>query len=269
MNKRKRLIFTIVSLCFALTLMVFGVYAASSATFTINSTIQFVVSDVYVTVSGSVTGSSNAATSYSGKSYTGIVGTNARPLSALSPATPWAPGDLVFSSSSPTITYQITITNDGTTPASVAIANLPAQPTGTTRTATYTTNMDGDSSGTVTASFSKTIASTKQIVISYAYTLSDTSSQLTKTSDIFSGVSIVITKAEPVVDTISFTIQGDPYTAESGMTWGEWVESEYNTLGLTISGNQVVNGSGEALYKGLSQVKSSSSIIEDAEYQFN
>ena len=33
------------------------------------------------------------------------------------------------------------------------------------------------------------------------------------------------------VSLISFTIDGTSYQAEEGMTWGEWVESEYNTDG--------------------------------------
>lgn len=37
------------------------------------------------------------------------------------------------------------------------------------------------------------------------------------------------TPSEPVkVNVICFTISGTPYLAEEGMTWGEWVISEYN-----------------------------------------
>lgn len=34
---------------------------------------------------------------------------------------------------------------------------------------------------------------------------------------------------------ITFFIRGATYQAEEGMTWGEWVDSEYNTLGLVIA----------------------------------
>ena len=34
---------------------------------------------------------------------------------------------------------------------------------------------------------------------------------------------------------ISFTIAGTTYQAEDGMTWGDWVESEYNTGGYRYS----------------------------------
>ena len=33
---------------------------------------------------------------------------------------------------------------------------------------------------------------------------------------------------------ITFTIEGTNYQAEEGMTWGEWVESKYNTDGYYI-----------------------------------
>lgn len=36
------------------------------------------------------------------------------------------------------------------------------------------------------------------------------------------------------VTLISFTIQGTSYQAESGMTWGEWVNSSYNTAGFRV-----------------------------------
>ena len=38
---------------------------------------------------------------------------------------------------------------------------------------------------------------------------------------------------------ISFTIDGTSYQAESGMTWGEWVESSYNTGGATNVGSSI------------------------------
>ena len=41
--------------------------------------------------------------------------------------------------------------------------------------------------------------------------------------------------------TISFSIKGVSYQAEEGMTWAEWVDSDYNTGGYYISGNTVQN----------------------------
>ena len=39
---------------------------------------------------------------------------------------------------------------------------------------------------------------------------------------------------------ITFTIDGTTYQAMNGMTWGEWVNSEYNTGGFSISNNAVI-----------------------------
>ena len=39
---------------------------------------------------------------------------------------------------------------------------------------------------------------------------------------------------------IVFTVNGTPYMADSGMTWAEWVDSDYNTAGATISGQYVI-----------------------------
>ncbi|MBQ3348492.1 hypothetical protein IJG90_03180, partial [Candidatus Saccharibacteria bacterium] len=38
----------------------------------------------------------------------------------------------------------------------------------------------------------------------------------------------------PPITLISFTINGTTYQAEDGMTWGEWVNSDYNIDGYTI-----------------------------------
>ena len=42
---------------------------------------------------------------------------------------------------------------------------------------------------------------------------------------------------------ISFTLDGTSYQAEEGMTWGEWIASENNTIGVTL-----VGGNGDTVY---------------------
>lgn len=42
------------------------------------------------------------------------------------------------------------------------------------------------------------------------------------------------TSYPPSVTIISFTINGTSYQAEEGMTWAEWVDSEYNTPGCYV-----------------------------------
>ena len=45
---------------------------------------------------------------------------------------------------------------------------------------------------------------------------------------------------------IEFTISGTTYQAEKGMTWEEWIPSEYNTEGYQIVNNYVMNSSGSS-----------------------
>lgn len=49
---------------------------------------------------------------------------------------------------------------------------------------------------------------------------------------------------------ITFTISGTTYQAENGMTWAEWCDSSYNTLGLVNAGNEI-NNDGSTSYKNL------------------
>ena len=53
---------------------------------------------------------------------------------------------------------------------------------------------------------------------------------------------------------ISFTIGETTYQAEEGMTWGEWAESEYNTIGFEIDGADITirdaNGTITGTYRG-------------------
>lgn len=62
------------------------------------------------------------------------------------------------------------------------------------------------------------------------------------------------------VTLITFTINGTSYQAEEGMTWGEWVNSSYNTGGFVINTgyentiatdntfSQLVYGNGSGIY---------------------
>lgn len=40
-------------------------------------------------------------------------------------------------------------------------------------------------------------------------------------------------------DTIQFTINGYSYQADSGMTWGQWCDSAYNTIGAHDNGGSI------------------------------
>jgi hypothetical protein len=72
--------------------------------------------------------------------------------------------------------------------------------------------------------------------------------------------------------TISFTITYnngtiETYEAENGMTWGEWVESSYNTGGF-VDYNGEINVGGGFVYAG-GRVKASDIIQADYAYEFH
>lgn len=47
---------------------------------------------------------------------------------------------------------------------------------------------------------------------------------------------------------ISFTIDGTSYQAEEGMTWAEWVDSEYSTVGFEVVGDSIQKRRGVLSY---------------------
>lgn len=70
----------------------------------------------------------------------------------------------------------------------------------------------------------------------------------------FAGVRPTVTIAYPTFkelsktpkkSLISFTIDGTSYQGVEGMTWGEWVNSEYNTAGFYITNNSIRDADGE------------------------
>ena len=63
---------------------------------------------------------------------------------------------------------------------------------------------------------------------------------------------------------ISFTINGQEYLAEEGMTWFEWCDTDYNTGGWFATEFSVSNGA-----MALSDVVGNDEIIEGYNYTFN
>lgn len=57
---------------------------------------------------------------------------------------------------------------------------------------------------------------------------------------------VEVTEDMPTI--ISFTIDGKQYNADSGMTWSEWVNSDYNTDGFKVNANVVYNKNDGFLY---------------------
>ena len=74
---------------------------------------------------------------------------------------------------------------------------------------------------------------------------------------------------EPEANLITFTIKNTEYQAEAGMTWGEWIDSEYNTSDMLVyeAPDQISNGNG--YYVAASDgthVKTNEVIVANASY---
>lgn len=69
-----------------------------------------------------------------------------------------------------------------------------------------------------------------------------------------------LSNTNTVIQLISFMIEGTSYQAEEGMTWEQWVNSDYNTIGAIIQNDLVVDSSGKYV---LDTVPSSSQTIDN------
>jgi hypothetical protein len=75
-----------------------------------------------------------------------------------------------------------------------------------------------------------------------------------------------------VVSIILFTINSTTYQAEEGMTWGEWVESDYNTGGFYLSAydaNNILSTYGTYIKFNNNDVIRSDIIIENQAYLYD
>lgn len=59
------------------------------------------------------------------------------------------------------------------------------------------------------------------------------------TGDIEAALDAIIAIQEELIGTITFYITGIEYTAKKGMTWAEWVDSEYNTGNYIVRNGEV------------------------------
>jgi len=137
MKKRAKIITTIASLCLAVALMAFGVYAAHMVTFDVTTKVNFAVTDVFVSVTGRVYGSASANgggqddyefDTYEDASYeegSWLEEGNDAPIDpneATTALEAWDIGELEMSSALPYIIYEITVSNDAGLPISVNVA---------------------------------------------------------------------------------------------------------------------------------------------------
>ena len=188
MKKRVKLLTTIASLCLAVALMAFGVYAASNPSVTISSNVSFQVSDVYVNITGVVkqgedvaTASAIAEKGYSAKSYT--EGTTMVPVVGDTLA-PWAMEDIAFTSANDTIVYELTIENvsaDGSD-VKVTLSSVLSAVTGTTPEVVSVLNGGSDITDDFEANSPVTVATTKSLVITLARTLDNKTVPISSTT---------------------------------------------------------------------------------------
>ena len=69
---------------------------------------------------------------------------------------------------------------------------------------------------------------------------------------------------------ITFTIDGTEYQAEEGMTWADWVDSDYNTVGATLENNTVYINGQMIKRDGYAAVASNyHEIVSDGTYVFS
>ncbi len=77
-------------------------------------------------------------------------------------------------------------------------------------------------------------------------------------------------EAPPQIKLTSFSYDGMKYQAEEGMTWGEWVNSEYNSTSLSVKNSGIIgrddgNGAGIEVYytqNGVTKYVKSDELID-------
>lgn len=70
------------------------------------------------------------------------------------------------------------------------------------------------------------------------------------------------------VDLISFTIDGETFYAEEGMSWGDWVNSQYSQAMFYISSNLVKSYSGDYIGYSSGRVTESQIIVDSGVYNY-
>lgn len=184
MKKKFKLFATIGSLALAICMMTIGVLAAAQVSLTVDSTVSFSASSVYVQVDGNVSGGTQAAAqTFSVKNYTG------------STAGATSPGNFVnvdddsevtsnkitfteinYSESKKIVTYTFTVTNKGAVPAFVKIEST--DPTNSAITVEELTKDASSTSTTATFDGKVALAKNQTLVVTYKLTLNNVSASV-------------------------------------------------------------------------------------------
>ena len=118
MKRKFKLFATVASLCLSVALMAFGVYAATTVTYTVSGTVSFSSLEVLSTWDAHAY-KANGTTEW-GTTTKGEYSTTAGQASATNDAT--FPS-ITFATNDATVIYEITCTNDGSTPFYVHVAD--------------------------------------------------------------------------------------------------------------------------------------------------
>ena len=125
--------------------------------------------------------------------------------------------------------------------ASASVASGSATTPATTVTANPSISVSSSGLITATTSAAQSVTPT----VSAGYVSSGTAGTITVSGSNTSQLTVYAGEHHSgTPSTISFTIDNLPYTANSGMTWTQWVASAYNTDGFIISGGYVKDSMG-------------------------
>ena len=116
MKRKFKLFATVASLCLSVALMAFGVYAATSATYNVNSTVSFDAINVAVEWKGNAyKDTERAATWEAENTYT----TNG--VAADQPTGTWKLSEITFDASNAVVMYEFACTNNGNAPVNIGV----------------------------------------------------------------------------------------------------------------------------------------------------
>ena len=178
MKRKLKIVGTIASLGLCLAMLVIGVYAATTVTFSISASVSFTVTEAFVDLTGkvylgpvaSVKSNEVTAKAYTESSY--------NPDDTVSA---WNIGDVAFTSTNDCIVYELTIVNaakSGT--VNVKFSALPVAVTGTTVTAQYKV-ADGALTNLV-ANTDVSLPATQTMIVTITRTLNDKTTAITSTT---------------------------------------------------------------------------------------
>ena len=184
MKKKFKLFATIGSLALAICMMTIGVLAAAQVSLTVDSTVSFSASSVYVQVDGNVTGGTQAAPqTFSVKNYTGTTAGATSPGNFVNvdddsevTSNKITFTEINYSETEKIVTYTFKVTNKGAVPAFVKIESTDPK-----NSAITVEGLTKDASSTsTTATFDGTVALAKNqtLVVTYKLTLNNVSASV-------------------------------------------------------------------------------------------